>query len=202
MKVALIEELAATWEVMAATEDGSNPARRATLRECADAIRMLTTIPDNREQEMEDLLRSACAIADRHGVQTAWERFGNSIRKLGLNGITARTYRDLDARSSPAWDVDATARLRSIVDLLGLQASVPASDLTGYEFAVLGIVRREIEHMKSSTQTKLERLAAFEECEKRLMPPAPPPPPTRTVRNGYETEDSKKVTNAWRKGGA
>jgi hypothetical protein len=97
MKAAIIEELAGTWEVMAATEDGSNPARRATLRECADALRMMLAIPDERERELEDLLRSACAIADRKGECTAWERFGSSIRKVGLNGVTARTYRDLEA---------------------------------------------------------------------------------------------------------
>lgn len=49
----------------------------------------------DREQELEDLLRSACAIADRQGEGTAWERFANSIRDVGLNGITARTYRIL-----------------------------------------------------------------------------------------------------------
>lgn len=97
MKAALIEELAGTWEVMAEMEDAAHPARRATMRECADALRMLLSIPDQREQEMEALLRSACAIADRKGAQTAWESFGNSIRKIGLNGITARTYRDLDS---------------------------------------------------------------------------------------------------------
>lgn len=95
MKAAIIDELAGTWEVMAATEDGSSPERRATLRECADALRMLLTLPDQREKELEELLRSACAIADRKGERTAWDRFGDSIRKVGLNGITARTYRIL-----------------------------------------------------------------------------------------------------------
>lgn len=50
----------------------------------------------DRIKEMESLLRSACAIADRNGEGTAWERFGNSIRAIGLNGITARTYRVLE----------------------------------------------------------------------------------------------------------
>lgn len=95
MKAAIIEELAGTWEVMAEMEDGSSQARRATLRECADALRLLLAIPDEREKEMEELLRSACAIADRNGENTAWERFGNGIRKVGLNGVTARTYRVL-----------------------------------------------------------------------------------------------------------
>src|SRR6185312_1909763 len=97
MKAAIIEELAGTWEIMAATEDGSTPTRRATLRECADTLRALLALPDEREMELEALLRSACAIADRKGADTAWERFGNSIRKVGLSGVTARTYRDLEA---------------------------------------------------------------------------------------------------------
>lgn len=48
-----------------------------------------------RELEMEELLRSACAIAERNGHGTHWKRFIASINKLGLNGITARTYRVL-----------------------------------------------------------------------------------------------------------
>jgi hypothetical protein len=95
MKAAIIEELAGTWEVMAEMEESAKPGRRETLRECADGLRMLLAIPDLREQELENLLRAACAIADRKGSDTAWERFGNSIRQVGLNGITARTYRVL-----------------------------------------------------------------------------------------------------------
>lgn len=48
-----------------------------------------------RTHELEDLLRSACCIAERKGERTAWERFEASIRNLGLNPITARTYRIL-----------------------------------------------------------------------------------------------------------
>lgn len=95
MKTAIVDELAGTWEVMAATEEESSATRRATLRECADALRMIIAIPDERDKELEELLRSACAIADRNGESTAWERFGNAIRKVGLSGITARTYRVL-----------------------------------------------------------------------------------------------------------
>lgn len=46
-----------------------------------------------RVAELEELLRSACAIADRSGLDTAWDLFGDSVRRLGLNGITARVYR-------------------------------------------------------------------------------------------------------------
>lgn len=58
--------------------------------------------PGAREREMADLLRSACAIAEREGAGTHWGRFIASIHKLGLSGITARTYRVLPS------DVEAT----------------------------------------------------------------------------------------------
>jgi hypothetical protein len=53
------------------------------------------------------------------------------------------------ADAAPAWDADATRRLRSIVDLLGLKSCMPDGDLTGYEFTVLGFVRMEIERLKA-----------------------------------------------------
>jgi hypothetical protein len=49
----------------------------------------------DREDELEELVRSACAIAERKGASTAWDRFTASARALGLNGVTARTYRIL-----------------------------------------------------------------------------------------------------------
>lgn len=55
---------------------------------------------NSRKQELEDLLRSACAIADRKGEGTHWERFIASANQLGLNGVTPRTYRLLP--SDPA----------------------------------------------------------------------------------------------------
>lgn len=106
-KTALLEELAGTWEVMAEMEQDSKPARRETLRECADALRMLADmvrkaerlgVPQTktaRESALEELLRSACAIAERQGAGTAWDRFSASALALGINGITARTYRVL-----------------------------------------------------------------------------------------------------------
>lgn len=49
----------------------------------------------SRMDELEQLVRSACAIAERKGAGTAWDRYLASAAKLGLNGITARTYRVL-----------------------------------------------------------------------------------------------------------
>lgn len=116
MKTALLIELAETWEAMAAYQGNSDDAlrvRRETLRECADALRMLAdanvapTPPTARERRMEELLMSAAAIAGRRGVDVAWDRFAASIRNEGIGAITARTYRVLpsdreDLPSGPA----------------------------------------------------------------------------------------------------
>ena len=48
-----------------------------------------------RMTELEELVRSACAIADREGANTAWDRYKASAAKLHLNGITARVYQVL-----------------------------------------------------------------------------------------------------------
>jgi septal ring factor EnvC (AmiA/AmiB activator) len=47
-------------------------------------------------EEVRALLRSACSIAERKGKNAAWGRFLSSAEKLGVNGITVRTYKLLD----------------------------------------------------------------------------------------------------------
>lgn len=103
---ALLDELAGTWEVMAEMEQASKEGRRETLRECSDGLRMLADIvrktdslavraKTDRVAVLEELLRSACAIAERQGAGTAWDRFAASVHAVGLNAVTARTYRVL-----------------------------------------------------------------------------------------------------------
>lgn len=119
MNDAILDELAGTWEVMAEMEPDSKPGRRETLRECADALRMVASISraavrlgvsqttTERETELESLLRSACAIAERRGIGTAWARFVANVHAIGLNGVTARTYRVLPsdgAAGEPTFD--------------------------------------------------------------------------------------------------
>lgn len=58
-------------------------------------LSQVVTAKTQREIELEHLVRSACAIAERAGKNTHWERFLNSAARLGLNGITPRTYRIL-----------------------------------------------------------------------------------------------------------
>jgi hypothetical protein len=106
MNNTLIKELVGTWQVMAEMEENTKAGRRETLRECADALNMLlsanlTEPPSAREKELEELLHSACAIAKRRGEGTAWERFVNGAYSLGINGITARTYRVLPSDVEP-----------------------------------------------------------------------------------------------------
>lgn len=65
------------------------------VRQLDSATEDAAAAPPEMAKEMAELLRSACAIAERQGAGTAWERFAASIRALGLNSITARTYRVL-----------------------------------------------------------------------------------------------------------
>ena len=58
----------------------------------ADPQPMLTTAKTDRELELEDLLRSAHAIAARNGANTSWSRFAASIQKFGIGSVTARHY--------------------------------------------------------------------------------------------------------------
>lgn len=45
-----------------------------------------------RERELEDLLSSARAIAQRRGQGTAWERFDNRLAAAGISDVTAKTF--------------------------------------------------------------------------------------------------------------
>lgn len=60
-------------------------------------LSQVATAKTKRELELEELLRSACCIAERNGEGTHWGRFADSIRQKGLNGVTARTYRVLES---------------------------------------------------------------------------------------------------------
>lgn len=55
-------------------------------------LSQFATAKTKREIELEELLRSAHAIAVRKGRDTAWQRFANSIRELGIGSVTARVH--------------------------------------------------------------------------------------------------------------
>lgn len=59
------------------------------------------TVKSAREKELEDLLASARAIAERKGEGTAWERFSERLAKAGISSITPRTFRVLPLDSIP-----------------------------------------------------------------------------------------------------
>lgn len=52
-----------------------------------------TTIKD--ALEFEDLLVSARAIAERKGKDTAWERFSERLRQVGIGSVTAKVFKVL-----------------------------------------------------------------------------------------------------------
>lgn len=97
MKDSMVLELADAWELQAEMDKTRcNEAGRAALRACADTLRMMVdSQPDQREAEMEELLRSARCIAARRGADTAWERFDASVQALGIGSVTARVYKVL-----------------------------------------------------------------------------------------------------------
>ena len=75
-------------------KDGETPAQRIE-RERRDTDAVLTLLVREKEKTaaMEELLRSAHAIAARAGADTAWETFAASIQAMGIGAVTARTYR-------------------------------------------------------------------------------------------------------------
>ena len=58
-------------------------------------LSQVATAKTKRELELEDLLRSAHAIAVRKGESTAWDRFAASCAALGVVAVTARHYKVL-----------------------------------------------------------------------------------------------------------
>ena len=49
----------------------------------------------DRVEKLEDMLRSAHAIAERKGEGTAWVRFAARIKALEIGSVTPRTFRIL-----------------------------------------------------------------------------------------------------------
>jgi hypothetical protein len=79
------------------------PLELETVNKLYLELSQFVTAKTARELELEELLRSAHAIAKRCGADTAWERFAESIQQAGISDVTARTYRVLpsDWRNEP-----------------------------------------------------------------------------------------------------
>ncbi len=58
-------------------------------------LSQFATAKTARELELEALLASARAIAQREGKDTHWQRFDESIAKMGISGVTPRVYKIL-----------------------------------------------------------------------------------------------------------
>lgn len=58
-------------------------------------LSQVTNAKTAREIELEDLLTSARAIAERGGEGTAWVRFSNRLAEAGIGSITPKTFRIL-----------------------------------------------------------------------------------------------------------
>jgi hypothetical protein len=58
-------------------------------------LAQVATAKTARELELEDVLRSAHAIAARAGKDVHWRRFSARIEKLGIGSVTPRTFRVL-----------------------------------------------------------------------------------------------------------
>lgn len=75
-------------------KDGETPVQCIEReRRDTDAVLTLLLREKGKTAAMEELLRSAHAIAARAGADTAWETFAASISALGIGAVTARTYR-------------------------------------------------------------------------------------------------------------
>ena len=71
-------------------------------------LSQFASVKTPRELAMEDLLRSARAIAVRRGKDTAWELFDARIAALGIGAVTPRVFKSvlLDEPENPilpAW---------------------------------------------------------------------------------------------------
>lgn len=86
----LRKDAAAVDELKTLVPEYTPPAEYTDLHERGK--KALTTL-----DEMTSLLRSAICICERQGAATNWEGFAASIRKLGITGVTARTYRQANA---------------------------------------------------------------------------------------------------------
>lgn len=56
-------------------------------------LSQVATAKTKRELDLEDLLRSAYAIAERRGVDTDWDAFKSQIYGHSLSGVNARTFK-------------------------------------------------------------------------------------------------------------
>lgn len=62
-------------------------------------LSQFSTAKTTREIELEDLLMSARAIAERRGQDTAWARFSERLGAAGIGSVTPKTFKILPSDS-------------------------------------------------------------------------------------------------------
>lgn len=67
-------------------------------------LSQVATAKTARELELEDLLVSARAIAQREGADTAWKRFDNRLAASGIGSVTPRVFKVLPSDSEEQAD--------------------------------------------------------------------------------------------------
>lgn len=60
---------------------------------CLYVLEKIEADKTTREKELEDLLQSARAIADRRGEDTAWRRFSERLDRAGISAVTPKVFR-------------------------------------------------------------------------------------------------------------
>lgn len=58
-------------------------------------LSQFATAKSKRELQLEDLLRSAKAIAERNGENTHWMRFSEAIESAGIFSLNANSFKVL-----------------------------------------------------------------------------------------------------------
>ena len=58
-------------------------------------LSQIATAKTARELQLEDLLTSARAIAQRSGTETAWDRFDAAVANAGMGSVTAKVFKVL-----------------------------------------------------------------------------------------------------------
>jgi len=74
----------------------TNPIVQKFLNGEMDAGGTIHTL-EERIEELEDLLTSARAIAERQGQDVAWERFSERLHKAGIGSVTAKVFKILES---------------------------------------------------------------------------------------------------------
>lgn len=72
-----------------------NDVELETINKLYLELSQIATAKTARELELEDLLTSARAIAERKGDDTAWERFSERLGEAGIGSVTAKVFKVL-----------------------------------------------------------------------------------------------------------